>query len=986
MIREKILRVFRKFGLPIVIFAFVSTSTWAGKIGKWQQFSSLPGGRYEHACVGLNNFLYVLGGHTGGGKADTVFFTRVNPDGSLGLWQTTTPLPEEISYVRAVAYKNWIYVLGGNLVGGNSGKVYRGTVSADGTIAKWELMSSRLPKPKSSCYGTSCGAAVVYNNTIYYVSGWYSREIFFSTIKEDGSLGEWKEAQHLPSPRGFGRAFAFNGFLYLVGGNTRDLADTLKEDVYRAKIKEDGSLGNWSRTTSLPVPNAGFACVLVKDRVFVFGGEGLRDKTLSAGIDQEGNLGEWSEEEPLLEERWSFDGVYLNGWVYVIGGFTKCGYVNPLTGRFFEDGSVQVDNKVYGAPVCEVVATSTADTVVIDQVRPNKILYLYDETATAEISLKNNTGTAQKGILSVREEWDLDQSREVWSRPVEVPPWERKTVKVEWKTGPPMYGRALRAFFQQDGKVVTKGVEFYQVADPKEWFRCFLNFLGGPHHGGDDSKEAPSGSIKEPFRTYCNYDNYFSYMLSGFSHQAPEEDEWIGGQGRHHIVKKDLIRDIQKAKQLGVRAGAYTIGVTAGPAGYEFARQHPEWFLRDKKGAFFLPPTTSGVSPIEVARKTNEPLSGWYALQPDFGNPDVVQYIGEELVRAIKMFGFDAIFFDGIYGFYFGVLPKHTLFLWNGEPASREEGVDKLSVKCVKKVREIIHATYPDVALWYNYAIPHNSSIPLMLRLRLNNSSIPLAGDPLYEAKIASLQDFNCGTLKEFQGRELANPDIPWHYWRNYYEMYVDERNILLKTLGDYDPVFAGGWMYDLDPLSLMTPAEFSATRDTWTTANHIGAIFTAARVHPCWNDSWGFRPYAQFMTRYSALLWSRDVKLESQPFKRISVESNREVWWEECVYTRQINGYRDTLIHLINSPDKEEADFKATSDPEPAKGVEIEVKDCGDPKEIQVWALQPYGYNSPEKEPIVFQLTPKSDGKNIIIEVPAFSYYTLVVIREKNQ
>jgi hypothetical protein len=343
----------------------------------------------------------------------------------------------------------------------------------------------------------------------------------------------------------------------------------------------------------------------------------------------------------------------------------------------------------------------------------------------------------------------------------------------------------------------------------------------------------------------------------------------------------------------------------------------------------------------------------------------VVQFGAEEIVRAIQMFGWDSVFFDGIYavlpdapGYPFG-------YTWDGHRSDRKEGADKLSAQCVRKTIETVHKSCPNVALWYN-------------------GSGPRPGDPLAEAHAASLQDVNCGTLHEIQGGQVANPNFHGHQWRNLYEIYLNERNSLLRAKNLNDPVLATGYMYNMDPTGVMTKEEYAATRDTWTTANHIGAILVAGRIHPCVLCSAGFRPPCQFMTRYSSLLWSRDVKWVKEPWKFLNVESNREVWWEECVYTRETQGFRDTLIHILNSPEEEDITFKATKDPEPAKYVEVEFATDGDPKKVQVWALQMYGYDSKDKEPTCAPLKPEVEGKKVIVELPPLTYHTLVVFRQR--
>jgi hypothetical protein len=271
------------------------------------------------------------------------------------------------------------------------------------------------------------------------------------------------------------------------------------------------------------------------------------------------------------------------------------------------------------------------------------------------------------------------------------------------------------------------------------------------------------------------------------------------------------------------------------------------------------------------------------------------------------------------------------------------------------------------VALWYN-------------------GSTPRPGDPLRQAQIESLRDSNCATLMEIQGAQIADPNYVGHYWRNFFEMLVGQQRALHNVLGLGDTPLACGYLYNMSASRIMSKEEFQRTRDTWTTANHIGASFLAMRVHPCVMNSSGFRPAAQFMTRYSALLWAEGIEPVKDPWMSINVESNREVWWEECVSTRKCRGFRDTLVGIMNSPDNEQVDFKASQDPTPARAAEVEFTTNTDPRHVRCWALQPYGYGSSAKEPLLTELKPEVDGKKLIVELPPFTYFTLVVFRERGR
>jgi len=250
-----------------------------------------------------------------------------------------------------------------------------------------------------------------------------------------------------------------------------------------------------------------------------------------------------------------------------------------------------------GIMVGQALPLIAAESVTIVKVKPSKVLYLFGEDATAQIILKNNTQTVQKGNLVVREEWDLTESREVASVKVSLNPGEEKSIPIKWNVGNVMYGRALRATFLQNGKEVARNVEFFQVAGANNWFRTMIINGGG-------IADRPARDT-DPFVTYTNFDNHFAYAASDFACLAPEEDVWYSGQTGYYIEKRKLIEGIKRRRSIGVRSGAYTNSSTGGIPGYELARRHPEWFVRDEKGAFLFGWKT-GVSPIDLSRTTKD--------------------------------------------------------------------------------------------------------------------------------------------------------------------------------------------------------------------------------------------------------------------------------------------------------------------------------------------------------------------------------------------
>jgi hypothetical protein len=595
-----------------------------------------------------------------------------------------------------------------------------------------------------------------------------------------------------------------------------------------------------------------------------------------------------------------------------------------------------------------------AGGIEITEVRPSKILYFTGEPGSVRIGIINRGNTTIKGMLKVKDEWNIDKSKYIYSENINLNAGQKKVINVAWQIGRYLYGHALRASVIVNNKTVGTKAEFFQVALKNDWFRMFILNGGG-------AAEKPSRG-KNPFVTYNNFSNHFSYAYSDFSHLAPEPDIYYSGQGRYRIDKKKLIEQIKKSHELGIQSGAYTLNTGGGPACYELARKHPEWFLRDNRGAFHL--CKRQVSPVELAYPADKRPSAWYLLAPDFGNPEVVKYSADEIVRAIKMFDWDSVFFDvAPYGMiHYPVnmysFKKNTMYTWDGKPLHRGKDPDALSAKILRRVRKIIRKSYPDVVLWYNGTSPKHT----------------FKRKQVY----ACLEDSQTAALCELQGSQLVNPKSTWNNWRSLYEKLVSDRDTYMKKPKLVNTILATGYLYNKS-----FPKIFKSSRELWTMTKHLGSMLIATRYHPCLLTTGSWRPSTQFMTRYSAFLWEKDIKLMKKPWKKITVDSNREVWWEELVYTREKDSFIDTIIHIINSPEKENIDQAVKNDPPAARYVKIKMKTSGNNKAVKVWAVSSYNYNDKVREPKQILLKHKIIDNKIIVKVPPFVYHTMIVIRK---
>ena len=87
----------------------------SGELGSWStNANALPGGRYAGPSVVANGYIYQVGGDSSGGAQSTVYYAKLNADGSTGTWSTNSnALPAVRQHHSVIVANGYIYVIGG---------------------------------------------------------------------------------------------------------------------------------------------------------------------------------------------------------------------------------------------------------------------------------------------------------------------------------------------------------------------------------------------------------------------------------------------------------------------------------------------------------------------------------------------------------------------------------------------------------------------------------------------------------------------------------------------------------------------------------------------------------------------------------------------------------------------------------------------------------------------------------------------------------
>jgi hypothetical protein len=137
-----------------------------GTIGSWSVAGTLPDRLIGFGMLEINNSLYIFGGSGLSGYSDNVRRATVNPDGTISnTWESLTSLPNAIWRFGITKSGNTLVVAGGQVSDGSVvPDVFYTNINPDGTLGAW-LTGPELLSP--NC----CSPLVSVGNYLYLIGG-----------------------------------------------------------------------------------------------------------------------------------------------------------------------------------------------------------------------------------------------------------------------------------------------------------------------------------------------------------------------------------------------------------------------------------------------------------------------------------------------------------------------------------------------------------------------------------------------------------------------------------------------------------------------------------------------------------------------------------------------------------------------------------------------------------------------------------------------
>lgn len=310
--------------------------------------------RVRGGAVAANGYLYHLGGVDGTATTiATVEYAKINADGTIGTWASTTSLPTALRQFQPVVANGYIYVIGGRDNSNTTvATAYYAKINNDGTLGSWNTTTA-LTNGTVARFGSG---TIAYNGYIYIMGGFNSAisaqgSVYYNRINADGTLGStWTATTSFSTGlANINGATTANGYAYVVGGFD---GTTGTDYVRRAKLNADGTLGSWTNQTGV-VPGGGdenWQTFVANGYLYAVGGDnGTRVSAFPLNAD--GSVGTAVSLTAFPVNMGEAGGASANGYFYILGGSGGT------------DGSGTVRNTVYYASTSRVKVGGNLDLV-----------------------------------------------------------------------------------------------------------------------------------------------------------------------------------------------------------------------------------------------------------------------------------------------------------------------------------------------------------------------------------------------------------------------------------------------------------------------------------------------------------------------------------------------------------------------------------------------------------------------------------------------
>src|SRR5450830_1115268 len=293
-----------------------------------------------------------------------------------------------------------------------------------------------------------------------------------------------------------------------------------------------------------------------------------------------------------------------------------------------------------------------ADTgVKIQKVWPEKLINRQNSEATITITLRNYADTDQEPRLVCELVTGIEKTEVIFDRKVKVLAGDTLNLPVKFNTGNREWGALVRArILDEAGKIISEGDEVFGISDNFYKLSVGYAFI---HSGRAIGAEGLRNIAAERRKAYWPVVEYYMGLHSNWAlnQWVLETEKWLGG-GVFYESKATTKAFIDAAHKEGLGVVVYNIPGLCGPAGADFAREHPEWLVYVNGRPTYFSLSVEAIDKLrnpDIDQQEKESLYSSVALYTGilFTDPAAMDYEADQIIEVSKYYNLDGIRWDG---------------------------------------------------------------------------------------------------------------------------------------------------------------------------------------------------------------------------------------------------------------------------------------------------------------------------------------------------
>jgi hypothetical protein len=314
-----------------------SAPTGTGSVGATtRQTNAFTTARYNHSSVIWNGYLYIIGGDSfSSGEQNDIIHCPINGDGSVGSCvQQTSAFTTARERQTAVVNNGYLYIIGG----GDGGATFYNDIQYCALNPSTGAAGACTQQTNAFTGARDAHSSAVYNGYLYIIGGEDSggglNDIQHCLFNSDGSIGTCVDQSGALNSPLFGQsAVIWNGYLYVVGGYSDAVANTVN-DIEYCPINTNGSVGTCTTQSAAFTGDRQYLSAAVySGYLYIADNQAQQSKNdiIHCPFNANGSVGTCVQQtSAFTTARFSLTGGIYNNYLYLIGGYNGGTFQNDI--------------------------------------------------------------------------------------------------------------------------------------------------------------------------------------------------------------------------------------------------------------------------------------------------------------------------------------------------------------------------------------------------------------------------------------------------------------------------------------------------------------------------------------------------------------------------------------------------------------------------------------------------------------------------------